>query len=367
MITAPIQPTNVHALIVGIEKYQAGSEYNLNGPANDALKFADWLLQHGTKPEHIYLFLSPLEQNQRVLSEAQDRGLAPSLATRDAIDRTILLRLTSESSRGDLLYVFWGGHGIITKTEATVRRLFFADTDDDTKWNLNVNSLVEALGTSTYGTGFPQQIFFIDACANAFYQGLAQTMQGEASEVRFAASGEAERGEQFVLFASATYDTATNDSAGGTGHFSRSVLEHLQGESICPNMQQVIEEVQSDFLQQQKQPPVYWWSENGGNRRIVDNTQPSRSRVITLTPKQMKGLQSALIEAFPDPSDLEFLVQFYLHIRLNRISMAARYDKLIFDVIQYVNSRGKVIDLVKGALETNPDSPFLMEFRNTYL
>ncbi|MBD1848287.1 caspase family protein [Cyanobacteria bacterium FACHB-63] len=368
MTTAPVQAPNVHALIVGIEKYRAGTEYNLNGPANDALKFAEWLLQHGTEPRHIHLFLSPLEQNQGVSSKAKGKGLDPLPATHDEIANTIRSKLTIESSRGDLLYVFWGGHGIITKTEATVRRLFFSDTDDNTKWNLNVNSLVEALGTSAHGSGFPRQIFFIDACANAFYQGLAQTTQGEASEVRFAASGDAARGEQVVLFASVTYDTATNDSASGTGHFSSSVLEHLQGESICPDMKQVIERVQSDFLQQQKQPPVYWWSEKGENRRVIDNTQPTQPKVITLTPPQVKNLHGALIEAFPDPSDLDMLVQFYLHIPLNRISINAKtQDKLVLDVIRYVNARGKILDLVKGALETNPNSPFLLQLKKAYL
>ncbi|MBD2028224.1 caspase family protein [Leptolyngbya sp. FACHB-711] len=258
MTAAPIQSRNVYALIVGIEKYQAGPDYDLNGPANDALKFANWLLQHGTEPEHIYLFLSPLEQNKGVLSEAQTKGFFPSPATHDAIANTIRSKLTSKSSRGELLYIFWGGHGIITKTDATVRRLFFADTDDDTKWNLNVNSLVEALGTSAYGTGFPQQVFFIDACANAFYQGLAQTSQGVAAGVEFATSGDAQRAEQFVLFASPEYEVATNDSKTGTGHFSQAVLETLQGQPLLPDMRMLVEHLQSDFLRKQQIPPAYW-------------------------------------------------------------------------------------------------------------
>jgi hypothetical protein len=366
MTTTTIQPTNVYALIVGIERYQAGSDYDLNGPANDALKFADWLLAQGVEPGHIYLFLSPLERNEELLSAAKAKDLTPSPATHDAIASTIRSQLTSESSRGDLLYVFWGGHGIITKTDTTVRRLFFADTDDDTKWNLNVNSLVEALGTSAYGTGFPQQIFFIDACANAFYQGLAQTIQGEASEIRFGASGEVQRGEQFILFASAEYEVATNDSNVGTGRFSQAVLENLHGQPLLHEMKQVAERIQSGFLEQQKRPPVYWWLKSAGNQRVVDNTKPSQPHSVTLTPKQMKDLHRALIEAFPDESDLEMLVQFYLQTRLNRISMASKYDKVIFDVIQFVNCRGKVPDLVKGALESNPDSPFLLQFISSF-
>lgn len=258
MTVPSIKAENVYALVVGIEKYQAGSEYDLNGPANDALRFSDWLLDHDILPEHIYLFLSPLEQNQSLLSSAEAKGLTPSPATHDAIANTIYSKLTSENSRGDLLYIFWGGHGIITKTDATVRRLFFADTDDDTKWNLNVNSLAEALSTAAYGAGFARQILFIDACANAFYQGLAQTIQGDASGIRFATSGDDEQAEQFVLFAAPEYEVTINDSVAGTGHFSQALLEKLKDQPLLPDMEAIATEIRSGFLKQQKTSPSYW-------------------------------------------------------------------------------------------------------------
>jgi hypothetical protein len=364
MITDSIKPENVYALVVGIEKYQAGPDYDLNGPAKDALKFAEWLLDHNVKPQNIQLFLSTLDKNVEVLEGAKARGLTPETATHDQIAQAIRSQLTSENRRGGLLYVFWGGHGIVTKKDATVRRLFFADTDDDSKWNLDFNSLLEALSTSVHGAGFPQQIFFIDACANLFYQGLAQTIQCEAAGVRFASSGQVERAEQFVLFASAEYEISTNESDVGTGSFSKAVLNELQGQPLFLEMERVAERIQLNFLEKQKQPPIYLWLKCNGNQRVIDNTNPFQPLSVTLNPKQMKDLHKALIEAFPDESDLEMLVLFHLQIRLNRISMAKKYDKVIFDVIQFVNARGKVRDLVKGALDTNPDSPFLSQFIN---
>jgi hypothetical protein len=183
-----IQPENVYALVVGIEKYKGGSEWDLNGPANDALKFANWLLERGVEPDHIQLFLSPLDKNVALIQDAKAKGLTPKTANHDLIAETIRSQLTSQNGRGDLLYVFWGGHGNITKTQATIRRMLFADTDDDTKWNLNFNSLLEALSTFAYGSGFRQQIFFIDTCANALYQSLFQTVQAEAAGIEFGAS-----------------------------------------------------------------------------------------------------------------------------------------------------------------------------------
>ena len=128
-----IQPENVYALVVAIEKYKAGSEWDLNGPANDALKFANWLLERDVKPENIQLFLSPLDVNVAVLEKAKAKELSPFPADRNHIDSAIRSKLTSESNRGDLLYVFWGGHGVVTKIDATTRRLFFADTDNINK------------------------------------------------------------------------------------------------------------------------------------------------------------------------------------------------------------------------------------------
>jgi tetratricopeptide (TPR) repeat protein len=257
MTTDLMKPENVYALVVGIEKYKAGVEYDLNGPANDALKFADWLLERKVKPENIQLFLSPLDKNAGLLENAITRGFTPESATHDKIAQYIRSQLTRENSRGDLLYVFWGGHGIVTTTDATVRRLFFADTDDDSKWNLDFNSLVESLSTAAYGAGFSQQIFFIDACANLFYQGQAQTIQGEVAGVEFAASGQVERSEQFVLFAAPVYEVATNSTDEGTGHFSKAVLEKLQEQPLFPQMKALAEQIQSDFLNNRKILPAY--------------------------------------------------------------------------------------------------------------
>jgi hypothetical protein len=266
-----IQPANVHALVVGIEKYQAGSDWNLHGPANDALDFANWLLAHKVEPEQIYLFLSPLDRNQAVISEAKAKGLTPHPATRHEIEHTIKSRLISETSRGDLLYVFWGGHGTITQTDRSRRLLF---DDNDTELNLNVNSLVDALSRSAYGTGFPKQIFLIDACANPIYQGTARIQQVIASEVKFAASGYDEPAEQFVLFASPEYEVATNDSNVGTGRFSQAVLKNLQGKPLLPDMKAIAERIKSDFLEKQQIPPAYWLKL--GDDQEIANRSPGK-------------------------------------------------------------------------------------------
>jgi hypothetical protein len=289
MTTASIQPAKVHALVVGIEKYQAGDDYDLNGPANDALKFANWLLDQDVEPQNINLFLSPLDKNKDVLVIAEQRRLRPKAATRDKLDSFIRSQLISEGQSGDLLYMFWGGHGIITKTDSTTRRLFFADTDSTNQLNLNLNSLLEALKTFAHGSGFSQQIFFIDACANTYFQGLYQTVQGEKAGVEFGANGEQVKAEQFALFASAEYEVATNESEVGTGSFSKAVLEELNGKSLSPEMNEMkvlAERIQTNFRDKQKLEPVYWSLLVGGNQQVIDN------RKIETIGKQYEGYET---------------------------------------------------------------------------
>ncbi len=270
MTTDSINAESVYALVVGIEKYQAGSEWGLNGPAQDALKFASWLLDRGVKPEHIQLFLSPLDENAGVLEEAKAKGLNPLPADRNQIDSAIRSKLTSKGNQGDLLHVFWGGHGIITKTGATTRRLFFADTDNINKWNLNFNSLVEALSTFAHSSGFKQQNFWIDACANTYYQGLYETIGAEAAALMFITNGEQGKAEQFVLFAAAEYEVATNESEVGTGRFSRAVLDELQGKSLLPDMKSLAEQIKANFRELKQSEPVYKWLTVRGDEEIED-------------------------------------------------------------------------------------------------
>lgn len=368
-----VRPENVYALVVGIEKYEGGSEWDLNGPANDALKFANWLLEREVKPANIYLFLSPLNVN--VLEDAKARKLTPKTATHDLIAGTIRSQLTSQNSRGDLLYVFWGGHGNITKTQATVRRMMFADTNDDKKWNLNFNSLLEALSTFAHGSGFRQQIFFVDTCANALYQGLFQTVQAEAAGIEFAASGEVDKGNQFVLFASAEYETATNESKIGTGSFSKAVLEELQGKPLMLEAKEFVERVKVNLRDRQRLEPVYWSYEYAGNKEAISKQNSGISKSDFVSPSATSQLQvpeeldseaysqfsEALLSAFLDQESLALMVKRALGKNLNLISQGASiYEVTVDKLIAWAEANGRLQDLMEGALHRNPKNPKLL-------
>jgi hypothetical protein len=59
-----MNPAQSHAVVVGIEKYDIGDAWNLNGPALDAVRFVRWLRTRGVPAENIDLFASPLAENK---------------------------------------------------------------------------------------------------------------------------------------------------------------------------------------------------------------------------------------------------------------------------------------------------------------
>ena len=274
MTVSTVEPTNVRALVVGIEKYDAGDKYDLNGPASDALKFTSWLLNRNVQPAAINLFLSPLAQNELVNADASNQGLTPKLATRENISRAITYDFLGQGGHGKLLYLFWAGHGFITKINSTTRRLFFTDTDTNNKWNLNFNSLLQDFQTSARGTVFPQQIFFIDACANPIFRDFYPTIQAEKAEESFGTSGTQGQAEQFALFAAAEYEVAKNKVTEGTGRFSKAVLEELQKQPLQPDMHEVARKIKQNFRDKQHQEPIFWdFSIGGGDREVIDNVE----------------------------------------------------------------------------------------------
>ena len=212
-------PTRTYALVVGIEKYTLGLNADLDGPANDAHTFTDWLVSRGVPQENIAQVLSPLDGN------SLSRYVSPRWpATRKGVSDAVHHWLKKQT--GELLWVFWGGHGMIT--EARSRRLFYADTTREDWHHLDLNSLLIHLSSDNL-SGFQRQIYLIDACAT--YQ-LPQERLGEGD--RFAPGRPVRGREQFVFFATREGEVAKNLAQEQTGLFSKIVLEELEKEPLTP-------------------------------------------------------------------------------------------------------------------------------------
>ena len=258
MTNPQINPEETYALLVGIEKYTAGSGWNLNGPANDAIQFANWLLEKGVKSENIYLFVSPLDENRDLLKRT---NITSQPANRENISDAINCKLLGKDVFGELLYVFWGGHGYKVNSENTRRILWYSDTNNNNYKSLDIESLGEALKTSAENRGFVRQICFIDACAISVGEEHDLILKWETGRSRFTPNSRLSRNEQFMLFASSEDEAAINDNNAGYGIFSRVVLDELkqlpEGPLLPADMDGFTETVDKKVREQSTQRPFF--------------------------------------------------------------------------------------------------------------
>jgi hypothetical protein len=260
------EPTTTKALLVGIEKYEAGENWNLNGPAHDVIRMAKWLRDQNVPSENLTIFLSPLDNNQETLEQAKSlTGSEPAPATKSSIQDE-LSRLQRESA--SLFLFYWGGHGWVTLEGE--RRLFYADTQEGDERNLDFNDLLVSACSDSYRK-MPRQLFIADTCANYIPQiRNPPSDQLGKKEPRFFP-------EQFVLFAGKLGDRAKNLDSEGTGLYTRELLAEFDrlspNESWPPDMEAISARLQRKFidLRNQKlteQTPTYLWNRDwSGNER----------------------------------------------------------------------------------------------------
>ncbi len=96
-----------------------------------------------------------------------------------------------------------------------------------------------------------------------------------------------------------------------------------------------------------------------GNKQKSEN--PS---IVSINALQRKLFREALMDAFPRKTDLEMMLSYELDWKLNQIVDGANHLELIFNLINYAEAQGKLIELLEAAKRTNPGNHKL---RNFYL
>ena len=299
MTVLPADPERTHAVLIGIEAYAAGSEWDLDGPARDVLAMYDWLIKHKVLPAHIQLVVSPLPRNAALFGEA---GLPSLPATSGAIRR--VLNAVREQD-GELLLLFWAGHGAINQKE---HRLFAADATTADKRNWHWEGLRDSLG-STYFSGLPRQIVIVDACAD-FRDDFQFTAPGDSLPV-----GEPLAHEQFVFFATQPGQTAKNLGTERRGLFSQELLREQSNPPAAvtwpPDMEAVAERVERRFEElrasgKATQAPRFEWRDWNGNFRDTSPPAPAKPRQssgnaapVELSFAQLTGLAGVLMACQP--------------------------------------------------------------------
>ncbi|MBE9144293.1 substrate-binding domain-containing protein [Planktothrix mougeotii] len=265
-----------YALLVGIEKYDTGSSWNLDGPANDVYKFAKWLHNNKVPAKNISIVLSPLDKNKKIAQDIESliggKSLPP--ATADNI-KNFFEPKNINSKKHSLFLFFWAGHGCINN-QTNERCLYFADATSAHFKYISINQVQSAMKTDLYNN-IPKQIFFIDACA--YYKDLNE--RNIPLEYRIHDSPKINSlAKQFALFAAQPGETAINRET-SCGLFSKNLLTILENlpdkKQWPPDMATVTTEIKKVFADLRekdpkiKQIPVVQWKDWEDNETTVSN------------------------------------------------------------------------------------------------
>lgn len=204
---------NTYVVAVGIETYGADIA-SLTGPASDATRFLNWLIQTGkASRDRCVLFLSDLATERDLDLPVQVRP-----ATGESIEK--FLRDELPLKHGKLLIVYWCGHGLLYDDES--RLLLYSEASRARPAGLNLSALLKLLRSDFFpADSWPQQIFLVDACATLINPaGFQPDDLPRARPVL-------ER-KQFTFFGSSRGYSAYNDKKAVGGFFSREVLSDLR-------------------------------------------------------------------------------------------------------------------------------------------
>ncbi|GHB19241.1 hypothetical protein GCM10010377_06360 [Streptomyces viridiviolaceus] len=209
-MTGPVDqdPATVHALVVGIETYDAGPGWDLPGPARDAVRFHRLLRGAGVPEAQLHLHLAPLPP---YVPEV------PYAAADHATLRRVLVR-ELPAVRGDVLWVWWGGHGVLDRSGRL--RLFCADATTEDKLGIDLESALERYAGDAL-PGFAEQLWIVDAC-ETFEEDLGFREPLPPDALPVGRRNLAHR--QTLLRAAGRGRAAVNDPVRATGLFSDVLL-----------------------------------------------------------------------------------------------------------------------------------------------
>ncbi|MFE7581325.1 caspase family protein [Streptomyces gardneri] len=293
------RPERTYAVVVGAERYAAGPSWDLPGPAADARRFTGWLRGHGVPAAHIFLLLDPLPG-----AGGPEIDVPAGTAGREAVQEVLTRRLPA--LEGDLLWVFWGGHGV-TDPQGH-RRLFYADAGPDDRRNLDLDAWLTAFTTDLL-PGFRRQIWLVDSCQTFVEDlGFARSLPTELPSGGARLPGR----EQFVLLASGPGQRAVNDPVRQTGAFSRTVLAALaasDGGVWPPDMNTVADTVLGQFTGPSagpatgtgQRPTSLWHRSWAGDERRLD--LPATRRLEEPVPDAGLAELIGLLAGWPSMAD----------------------------------------------------------------
>ncbi|MGW8361527.1 VMAP-C domain-containing protein [Streptomyces wedmorensis] len=215
---------------MGIEEYEVGHAWNLPGASRDAVRFAQWLTgPAGVPPANVRLFLSPLE------STSLDWEAAPPLAEfrdscrharREEVEGAIFRELPE--CDGDLLWIFWAGHGFLDSRNDML--LPYADARRNDARHLNLESTLRWWKSDVVSPlRFRLQVALVDACRVDAPPGFGTSDRNRGGRVP--------RRHQFTLYASREGEEAQSLAQRGAGQFTEVLLQKLADKTLDESVQ----------------------------------------------------------------------------------------------------------------------------------
>jgi hypothetical protein len=238
---------NTYAIVVGIECYrQAG--WTLNGPAMDALRMANWLLEKGVPPGNVKVLINEDTNISEVLGKQREQlkaGLRDAGVelrqnpTRQELDDTLKpWDLPTTDGIGDrTLILYLGGHGLWEGGDAPKRYLVAADASERECHVVNLTGIANLFAYYNGVNRFHRQWIIQDICA---------TLPGGLNLRCLAFQGSprtAPVNRQYIFSATRPGQAAGNDQVRQTGFFSSALMEVLASRDTLEGLD--VEEVRT--------------------------------------------------------------------------------------------------------------------------
>ncbi|WP_327288702.1 VMAP-C domain-containing protein [Streptomyces sp. NBC_01198] len=227
-----VDPSRMYALVVGIEDYAVGPDWRLPGAVADAVGFATWLTRPGQVPvRNVRLFLSP---------DARTGGqpeLGP-LTSRPPTENDIYDAAVDDlpACDGDLLWIFWAGHGFLNERNEAL--LPCGDATARNMHHCNLQSLLRFWESDMVDRGrFPSQVAISDTCR--VDRRRNNRLRWPVRDPPF--SGKVPGRRQFVLYAAGEGETARNMRDRSAGMFTHTLLEQLETMTVAESVPVLVE------------------------------------------------------------------------------------------------------------------------------
>jgi hypothetical protein len=259
--------TSTRALVVAVERYDVSDRWDLDGPAADARRTVELLIDRGVDPAGITLLASPLPANEHF---AAGLPVQHRPATAENIRTALVHQIRTAGD--EMLFLHWGGHGVIDGKDN--RRLFVADAHHDDLRNLDLTGLLRSLRTRFFPTQ-QRQLVLIDACQTLVHElKVTHDLPTETLPTGTPVPGR----QQDVILAARPGQYAANDDARRTGVFTDIVLSELATRPWPPDPGTLFAAVR-DRMDQNWQTPYYlWWQLPDGTGTRLTAPAPAGPR-----------------------------------------------------------------------------------------